>query len=339
MHKVLVIGANGFVGNAVINALRASTSFQPVAGTRRSNGAIGGIEHRLCDATNRKSLERALEGVDSVVCCMLGTGTQMIEATQLLCETASQGKARQIVLMSSMSVYGSAEGWVDEGAPLAGGELGAYGAAKMECERIAADFIASGSCISILRPGIVYGPGGDQWIGRFGRLLRAGRVGDLGALGDGICNLVYKDDVGAAAVAALSSADAVGQAFNLSDGDYGTWNDFLIELGCLIGLPYVRRISPRRIRVEARLAAPPLQVLQLAQKRTLKNVPIRLDPIPPSLVALWGQRMRLSQKKADRVLGVNWTARARGLALSAEWLLADHRTASRSRVTPRELQA
>ena len=337
MGKVLVIGADGFVGNAVLRALQDAPALVPVAGTRRASGRTDGVEDRVCDATDRQSLHAALAGIDSAVCCMLASGQEMVAATRLLCEAAAQQRVRRVVLMSSMSVYGAAEGLVDEAAPLTGAELGAYGAAKVACERIAATAVAEGGPICVLRPGIVYGPGGDQWIGRFGRLLRAGRIGDLGALGDGLCNLVHKDDVAAAALAALSAPGAMGQAFNLSDDTDATWNDFISELGCLIGVGTIRRIPSRRLRLEARLAAPPLQLLKLAQARFAKRSATLLDPIPPSLLALWQQRIRLDRRRAEAALGMAWTPRAQGLAASAEWFLGKRAMARRSLKLGREL--
>lgn len=335
MDKVLVIGASGFVGSAVVAALSRSAAYTPVAATRGSKPQAGGIEYRVCDATNRDALDRALAGVTVAVSCLLGAPQAMIESTRLLCEAATRRSLRRVVLMSSMSVYGAAEGHVDETASLAGGDLGPYGAAKTECERIAARFIAEGAPITILRPGIVYGPGGDQWIGRFARLLRRGRIGDLGALGDGICNLIYKDDVGAAVIAVLRTPP--GEAFNLSDGEFGTWNDFIIQLGCLTGVPHIRRLSARRIHIETHLAAPPLQLLKLAQSRLLKKTPW-LDPIPASLVALWGQRLHLDSRKAERLLGLKWTPRVRGLLRSAEWVVGRSDPAPLRHAVPQELR-
>ncbi len=337
LGKVLVIGADGFVGDAVMRALQQAPSCHPVAGTRRAQARADGLEHRRCDATDQASLDAALAGIDAVVFCVLASGTAMVEATRMLCRAATQRRVRRVVLMSSMAVYGAAEGLVDEAAPLAGAELGAYGAAKVACERLAETCIADGGAISVLRPGIVYGPGGEQWIGRFGRLLRAGRIGDLGALGDGICNLVHKEDVAAASLAALAAPGAAGQAFNLADGADATWNDFIAELGCLIGVPVIRRLSRRRLRFEARVAAPPLQVLKLARARIAKGAPGWLDPIPPSLLAAWAQRIRLDCRKAEAVLDMKWTPRARGLAQSAEWFLGKAAPARRGLPLGREL--
>ena len=45
--------------------------------------------------------------------------------------------------------------------------------------------MAGGLDAAILRPALVYGRGSALWSERVARLLRAGRLGDLGAAGDG----------------------------------------------------------------------------------------------------------------------------------------------------------
>jgi len=319
MQKVLVIGANGFVGDAIVRALAASPHFQPVAGVREKSARQDGIEERFCDATDPKGLETAMRGIPFAVSSVLGPGSTMVRVMRNLCALPLRMEVHGIVHISTMSVYGPATGLVDETTPLDGG-LGAYAAAKVEAERIARDFIELGGQVTILRPGIVYGAGGEQWVGRIGRWLRAGRVGDLGAAGDGFCNLIYRDDLGAAVVAALSTPTAVGQAFNLGEPDPITWNEYFIELGCATGARFVRRIPWRNLRMEEKLA-PPLQVAKLVASRVGVRVGVLPEPMPRSLLRLWRQEIRLDPHKADALLGFSRTSRVAGLAASAGWFL------------------
>ena len=328
---VLVIGANGFIGQSVARAIQAQPGLRAIAGVRQVDPGRHGCEQRLCDATERGSLHDALQGVDAVVCCVLARGRDMVAATRLLCEAASARPGlHRLVLLSSMAVYGDVEGTVTESAALGASGSGGYAGAKAECERIAQHFIARGVPITILRPGIVYGPGGQQWVGRFARMLRAGRLGDLGAHGDGICNLVHKDDVAAAALAAIHKPAAAGRAFNLADGEDGTWNEYFVSLGCLIDVPRIRRITFRRLRIEAWLAAPLIEAVSLAVPGARRGfVPDRLSP---SALRLFAQRIRLSQRAATEVLGLAWTPRRHGVAASADWFLSLQH--GRSALTP-----
>ena len=328
---VLVIGANGFIGQSIVRMLQAQPGLRAVAGVRQVHTGLHGCEQRLCDATDRRSLCDALQGVDAVVCCVLARGRDMVAATHLLCEAASARPGlHRLVLLSSMAVYGDVEGTVVESAALGASASGGYAGAKVECERIAQQFIARGLPITILRPGIVYGPGGQQWVGRFARMLRTGRLGDLGAHGDGICNLVHKDDVAAAALAAIHEPTAAGQVFNLADGEDGTWNEYFTSLGCLIDVPRIRRITSRRLRIEAWLAAPLIEAASFAVPGACRSfVPDRLSP---SALRLFAQRIRLSQRAATDVLGLAWTPRRHGMAASADWFLSLQH--DRSTLTP-----
>ena len=317
--RVLVVGASGFVGAAITRAIQASSGFQAIGASRRRRPAETGVQHRQCDATDPASLMAAIDGVDSVVLCMLGSARQMVAATRAVCVAALARPAlQQVVLISSMSVYGPVEGLVRESDRLDGEWLGRYGRAKVACERIAADYLARGVPITTLRPGIVYGPGGEQWVGRLGRLVQAGRLGDLGDRGDGICNLVLRDDVGAAVVAALSIRASIGGSFNLSDGSSGTWNDYLVTLGCLAGYRRIRRISAHRLAFETRVLAPPLHAMRRALPAPARTLLPEL--ISPALAELFSQRLRLCPDSANTVLGFNPTPRAHGIALSAAWL-------------------
>jgi nucleoside-diphosphate-sugar epimerase len=318
---VLVIGANGFIGQSVVGMIQAHPDLRAIAGVRRAAAGMHGCEQRLCDATDRQSLRDALQGVDAVVCCVLARGRDMVTATSLLCEEASAHPAlHRLVLLSSMAVYGAAEGAVLESAPIAGAASGGYARAKAECERIAQQFITRGVPITILRPGIVYGPGGQQWVGRFARMLQAGRLGDLGARGDGICNLVHKDDVAAGALAAIEIPAATGRAFNLADGEDGTWNEYFISLGCLLNVPRINRITSRRLRLEAWLAAPLIEAVSHAVPGACRS--LLPDRLSPSTLRLFAQRIRLSPRAATDTLRLAWTPRRQGIAASAEWFLS-----------------
>ena len=114
-----------------------------------------------------------------------------MSATKALFEAAERmTPAPRIIHLSTMSVYGSPTGLVDETAPLRG-DLGPYSAAKVAAEATAAAYPHA----VMLRPGCVFGPGSEQWSIRIARLLLERRLGDLGAAGDGFCNLVHVGDV------------------------------------------------------------------------------------------------------------------------------------------------
>jgi nucleoside-diphosphate-sugar epimerase len=309
--QVVVIGAGGFVGRHLVRGLAATAEFRPVAASRRPIGAD--VEWRRCDATDVAALSAALAGADAAVNCVAGSGPAMVAATGALCAAARAAGLQRIVHLSSMAVYGPATGLVDEDHALAGG--GAYAQAKRDCEALIRAHGAAGGDAVILRPGCIHGPGSEQWTGRIARLLRRRRIGDLGAAGDGLANLVAARDVAAAVLAALRRADVTGQAFNLADPDPASWNSYFVALARAVGATPVRRVTRRWLRLEGSLLAPACRIARLV------GLPAA-DPVPPSLLALWRQDIRLDHRRADALLGFVRTPPAAALAEAAAWVKA-----------------
>jgi 2-alkyl-3-oxoalkanoate reductase len=319
-RTVLVLGAGGFIGGRLVAAL-ADAGLRPVAGVRRRRRASDwqGAEVRLCDATDPVAVERVLDGVDAVVNCVGGDGRTMIAATRALC-AAARRRPRRIVHLSSIAVYGDATGPVTEQTPLVAPADG-YGMAKRACEALIEDYVRDGGDAVLLRPSCVYGPGSEQWTARLARLLRAGRVGDLGSAGDGCCNLIYIDDLAAAVLAAQSYPELSGQTFNVTSPAVLTWNEYLTRFGRLLDATPIQRIAPRRLVAETRLAAPALRLGQMALRAV--GAPSRLlpDAITPSLARLFRQEIwfETADESAPPLLA-RQTSLEVGLRESVRWL-------------------
>jgi nucleoside-diphosphate-sugar epimerase len=289
---VLVLGASGFIGSRVVAALEADPVYRPVAASRRSGLVL--------DATNRSALRAALADRPFVINCIAGRPGTMVQATQALCDAARDAPPRRIVHLSSMAVYGSAAGTVREDYPPIA-PVSDYGRAKIDCERILRKYVDDGGDAVILRPTCVFGPGSPQWTTRLVCLLRAGRIGDLGIAGDGGCNLAFIDDVVAAVVAALNAADVSGRAFNVSSACDLTWNEFLVAFGKALGATPIRRISPRRLRVEAKVLAPVRRLMGMAVRSSAT------EAITPSLLGLWRQDIRVDCAAGRSALALQQT--------------------------------
>jgi nucleoside-diphosphate-sugar epimerase len=190
MMRVLVLGGGGFVGGRIVQALTASGRVTPVTALRRARDDAQGLAF---DALDPAALREALDGVDGVVNCVTGGADTIRRGAQVLARLAGD---RRIVHLSSMAVYGSATGLVDENAPLQG-DIGAYGVAKIAAEATLAPCNAV-----MLRPGCVTGPGGRLWTARW-RNCSSGRIGDLGKAGAGCSNLIDVEDLAQAVLSAL----------------------------------------------------------------------------------------------------------------------------------------
>jgi nucleoside-diphosphate-sugar epimerase len=313
-QRILVLGAGGFIGRRVVQALADSDWAKPVAVLHRhSRGFPDRVEIIRLDARQSGAMKMALAGSSGVVNCIAGDAQTIVATARALFGAASsQAAPPRIVHLSTMMVYGSATGTVAETATLKG-DWDDYSRAKTDVEEIARTYPG----VVQLRPGIVYGPGSPIWSAWIARWLQEGRLGDLGAAGQGCCNLVHVDDVVSAVLRSLRAAGIEGEAFNLSLPDPPTWNEYFRAYAAALGCS-CDYISPTRLWCERVILAPPLKVAQiLAQKMQLGWHPPQ--PIRPWLLRLCRHPIRLAVGKAEQRLGMRWTPLAGGLQQTAAW--------------------
>jgi nucleoside-diphosphate-sugar epimerase len=323
MSRVLVLGASGFIGRCTVRQL-GQAGVTVIAASRRpvrAQPAVG-ILSQVLDARKEPELRRALEGTTGVINCVAGDPDSLIATARALFAAATGMRpAPRIVHLSSLAVYGSLGGAVDETVPPRG-DLGPYSAAKLATEKLAAD------CASavILRPGIVYGARSPWWSDRIARLLCARRLGDLGTGGEGFSNLVHVEDVAAAALLALRLPGIEGQTFNLTLSNVPTWNEYFARYAEALGAVPLRRISSRRLAIERHILAPPLKLLELAVRwPPFRGVPLP-PPVRPWLLQLCQHRIAMISTRAETILGMRWTPLETGLKEAADWFLAGGRT-------------
>jgi nucleoside-diphosphate-sugar epimerase len=253
-----------------------------------------------------------LEGIHAVFNGSMGSPRAILANAQALGRALdTAGHDVRVVHLSSMTVYGSLAGEATEDADLRA-DIGAYGAAHVGAESLLRRQPRS----IVLRPGCEYGPHCAEWSERIARLLNTHRLGDLGALGDGVCNLLFVDDLVAAIVQALRLPGIEGQCFNLAMPAAPTWNEYFSLYARALGAVPVSRISARRLQLETRLLAPPLKLVEMIAQR----LPWGHSPYPaitPSLLSLCNQNIRLRSRRAEQALSLEWTPLADGLRQAA----------------------
>jgi nucleoside-diphosphate-sugar epimerase len=324
--KVLVLGGGGFVGKRVVRNMKGAGSITVRVASRRASAIDGADDVVQLDAVDTPALKAALVDCHAVVNCVTGSGRNIVETAESLKAAITGTPCKRLIHMSSMAVFGDVTGVVTEDAAFGIGG-GWYAEAKREAEKALATLASGGCSVVMLRPGCVYGSGSHLWVERFGDWLMQGRLGDLGAAGDGWSNLVHVDDVGEATCAALTAPVPDGKALvvNLVADDSPRWNEYLVALGCKLSATPVRRIPSWQLKLDAMCAAVPLRVWERIAPRL--GVSARWVPpaIPPSLLSLFQQDRRLCSKRATTVLNVKWTPFAQGVSESAEWYLARRR--------------
>lgn len=173
---VLVTGASGFVGAAIVERLAKESATQVIAAGRRDFPVAEGVEHRLLgDLGVGRFTPKQFQGVDVVVHAAARVHVMHddsfdplqeyrrinVAGTLGLANAAALAGVRRFIFLSSIKVNGEESG---VGAPFSAEDepapIDAYGVSKLEAERaLQALAIETGMEVVIVRPPLVYGPG------------------------------------------------------------------------------------------------------------------------------------------------------------------------------------
>lgn len=229
----LVTGAAGFLGKAVVAALRAQGRTvrvlvrRPVAAYRDDEG----VQTVIGDLGDPRIVDHAVAGAAVVyhVGAAMRGGPRDFEAgtlwgTRNVLDACRRHANPRLVYVSSMSVFDHAgrrngevlsEDYRFEPHPQL---RGAYTQTKLTAEQMVADAIVKEHLPAvILRPGQIFGPGAEQ-VTPNGTIALAGRWIAIGS-GAQALPLVYRDDTVDALLLAGTSLQALGRIFNLVDTD------------------------------------------------------------------------------------------------------------------------
>ncbi len=227
--RVLVTGATGFVGSAVVRALRADdhevTALVREPARAGELAATGAVLHRG-DMLAPDTYVPLVAEVDAVVhaaqLAVPGRLTparsrQLFDADALMTAAladACLAHGRRLLYTGGCFDWGDhGERWIDERTPLTPSPMG-VGHARQAVELQRRH--EQGLDVVRLSPGFVYGPGG-LFASAFVQQARAGRLRCIGR-GDNWWSCVHVDDLAAAYVAALLLAPA-GAAYAVVDDE------------------------------------------------------------------------------------------------------------------------
>lgn len=313
MSRIVVTGANGFVGRAVCRMAQAC-GHEVIAVVRRPGESLAGVREWIHDVPDFTGLDAAWPA-DLEADCVIHLAARVhvmhdespdpqaaFDATNVagamaVAEAARQRGVGRFVFASSIKAVGERDGGkpLAEDAPLEPQD--AYGRSKLRAERQLVQLGESkGLEIVIVRPPLVYGPG-----------VRANFLGMMNAVGHGWPlplgaitarrSLVYLDNLADALLRCALDARAAGNCFHVADDDPPTVAGLLRMVGQALDRP-------------ARLFPVPVGVLR-ALGKVMGRGP-QIDRLTDSL--------QLDTSKLKRVLGWSPPYSTRdGLAATAAW--------------------
>lgn len=246
--KVLVTGATGFTGSALVR--RLLDEGHQVVGLDTQKGLFfdeltrRGAQITLGSVTDRATVERLMKGVDVVhhvaaAFRQLDVGRDVyddvnIDGTRIVADAAYRAGVRKLIYCSTCGVHGNVENPpATEDAPIAPADY--YQRTKYEGERVIQEYTARGLPTLILRPAGIYGPGDPE---RFYMIFRRVARGWFPMFGDGktLYHSVYIDNLVDAFMLAMESPRGDGRPYLIADEKHCTIEELVRLVADAIGV-------------------------------------------------------------------------------------------------------
>jgi dihydroflavonol-4-reductase len=318
LAKTLVTGGAGFIGSHVARELAARGDELRLTVRPTSQGDnLKGLEHEpvQCDILDRRSVRRALKGVDRVfhsagLVSLRPRDTERlfqvhVEGTRLLLEECLRAGVERVVYTSSVAAIGPAPPGktADETQLFTAGRLGIpYVNSKHEAEVEAFRIAAQGLPLVVVNPCTVFGPG-DVYVGSTG-LVRRFLLGRIPAYTDGAFNVVDVRDVARGQVLA-DELGQPGERYILGNRNY-TFDRFFADLSRMTG------VEPPALKLPGALAIALAEALERGPGRSPTSVPeVR------SATQRWAYR----STKAKRDLGWKTSPHEDALESTIAWYM------------------
>jgi len=257
--KVLLTGATGFLGSHLLDLLlERDANVRVLVRPGEDTGQLPMDKVEICrgDLADRAALATAVKGREYVLHCAARTGPwgpwaeyqlANVQGLETLVNVSLDAGVWRIVHVSSVTVHGvDVHGEADELAALCGGP-DPYSQSKVAGERLLQQMIEDrGAPVTIVRPGLVYGPRDAGSFGRFTSLIEQGKMVVIGS-GKNHMPLIYVTDVARGILLASTTKQAIGRAYLLVNDESVTQERYLNTIATELGVPSPRRHIPYRL--------------------------------------------------------------------------------------------
>lgn len=234
--KALVTGGTGFIGGHVVDILLKENHFVRVFSRRPDipEGLKGrDVEFFRGDLEDFKSVIDAMHGIEvffhigEIKNISRAASEKNVKLMENIIDNLGDKGVRRFIFISSITVAGIPSeipaGEDTEPEVVLEDHYTSY---KRACEKLITEKV--GVEYVIIRPAFVYGPG-SRYLGRMISVLE--KIGPVGLpfIGDArnLVSLIYAEDLARAIFLSGIRLGAVGQVFNLTDGQRHSWFDFL----------------------------------------------------------------------------------------------------------------
>ena len=322
---VLVTGATGFVGAAVLRRLLdAGQAVRALvrAGSDRHNLEGLEVEPVEGDLGDAASLGRAVAGCEALYHVAADYRLWVpepatiyranVEGTRALMRAAAEAGVRRIVYTSSVAVLGlHADGApADETVPATLVDMiGHYKRSKFLAEQAVAEMAAEGLPVVIVNPSTPIGPR-DVKPTPTGRMVVEAAAGRMPAFVDTGLNLVHVDDVATGHLLAFEHG-AVGERYILGGHDMSL-RDILAEIAAIVGR------KPPRVKLPHGLILPFAYAAEGIARLTGREPFATVDGI-----RMARKKMYFSSAKARAALGYRSRPALEALRDAVEWFRAN----------------
>lgn len=292
--KVLLTGASGFLGRHVIQKL-SQGNVNIVAIKRRTSR----IDHLKSypivfiegDIRDEACLDKAMKGVDVVIHAV---GTKMgrwedfyaenVESTERLLQLSIKSKVKRFIFISSIDVYDHTHAKngsiLTENTPKDPNPPNHYSRSKIEAEALVERYCKQHNVPTvIIRPGCIYGIGGNWYPARLGFTAGANRYALLGN-GKSAVPLSHTSSVVDLIWRSIQNEKAVGKSYNVLEDAVIKRLEFL-KLAKSILFPNLKMV-----RVPLLVARPLAFTMRSLLKMIGRTPPTRLHPKYMRLFAL-----------------------------------------------------
>ena len=307
-HTCLITGAGGLVGSYLAQAC-VNRGYKVKALIRNGSDSSFleklGVEVVRGDLQDESLPKEATLGVDTVFHCAAKVGDWgsidsyrqvNVEGLRKLLNSLEPSQIHRFIHFSSLGVYEARHHYqTDESTPPPEQHFDGYTQSKVESEKLALQYHREkGYPVVVLRPGFIYGPRDRTVLPRLMQKLKTKEVKYIGSSSFAMNN-IFVGNLVHAAFLALDNPKAVGEVFNLTDGEKTSKKRFITSIAKGMNLP-----SPFFIPVPLWLAK---LIASSMEKKALKNGAQQAPKVTRANIKFLGLNLDFSIEKAKRILG------------------------------------